>query len=84
MYHHNGGATDNGDLRQHPEGPLDRLPALRAAPWTRSDSLGAFLVAGATWAADSPQNLPATLETRPESFRLWASRWPSGLAFVVW
>jgi hypothetical protein len=46
-------------------------PALQAAPGTRRDTLGAFLVAGATWVADSPQNLPATLKRRPESFRLW-------------
>jgi hypothetical protein len=35
------------------------------------DSLGAFLAAAATWAADSPQNLPAAFKTRLESFRLW-------------
>jgi hypothetical protein len=46
-------------------------PALQAAPGTRGDSLGAFLVVGATWVADGPQNLPATLKTHPESFRLW-------------
>jgi hypothetical protein len=34
---------------------LDRPPALPAAPGTRRDSLGAFLVAGATWVADNPQ-----------------------------
>jgi hypothetical protein len=28
---------------------------LQAAPGTRRDSLGAFLVAGATWVADSPK-----------------------------
>jgi hypothetical protein len=43
---------------------LDRPPALQAAPGTPQDSLGAFLV-------DSPQNLSATLKTRPESFHLW-------------
>jgi hypothetical protein len=34
---------------------LDRPPAPQAAPGTRRDSLGAFLVAGAIWVADSPK-----------------------------
>jgi hypothetical protein len=54
-----------------PRRTVGPTPALQAAPGTRRDSLGAFLVAGATWVADSPQNLPGTLKAPPESFRLW-------------
>jgi CBS domain-containing protein len=35
--------------------PLDRPPPLQAAPETRRDSLGAFLVPGGAWVADSPK-----------------------------
>jgi hypothetical protein len=37
------------------EGPLDRPSALQAAPRTRRDWLGAFLVARPPWVADNPK-----------------------------
>jgi hypothetical protein len=50
-----------GDLRQHQEGPLARQ-TLQAAPGTRRDPLGAFLVARANWVATAPKTSQGLLK----------------------
>jgi hypothetical protein len=61
-----------------------RRSGCEAAPGTPTRVTGALSGVGAYWVADSPQNLPVTLKTRPESFSLMTSRRRSGLAFVAW
>jgi hypothetical protein len=53
---------------------------LQAAPGTRRDSLGAFLVAGVAWVADSPKTSQRLLKPFLSHFAYGES----GLAFVVW